>query len=102
MPDTDINAAELSLKDRSPSERIAIGRAKYEKDVLPQIPHVEKGMRVVMDIVSGDYEIDRRFADARTRLARRRPNAVLHVERVGFETPVYAVSMRRPKGGDDD
>ena len=74
MPDTARDDANRSLADRDPSELIAIGRAMYENDILPQIPHVKKGMMVVMDMASGDYEIDRRAADARTRLERRRPN----------------------------
>ena len=100
MPDATHSDAERSLADYTPNELIGIGRAMYEKDVLPQIPHVKKGTRVVMDIVSGDYEIGRRFIDARTRLKRRRPDAVTHFERVGHETPVSMVSIRRPKATD--
>ena len=99
MLDTAISALNW---DDNPSELIAIGRAMYENDVLPNIPHVKKGMRVVIDIASGDYEIDRGFAAARTRLERRRPDAVMHYERVGYPTPAYAVSIRRQKRGADD
>ena len=100
MPDTARDDANRSLADRDPSELIAIGRAMYENDILPQIPHVKKGMRVVVDMASGDYEIDRRFADAGHRLKQRRPDAVLHLERVGYPTPVSAVSMRRQPADD--
>ena len=96
MPDATHSDAERSL-DYTPSELIKVGREKYEREVLPQIPHVKKGMMVVMDMASGDYEIDRRSADAGYRLKQRRPDAVLHLERVGYETPVRMVSMRRPK-----
>ena len=96
MPDTALSDANRSLADRAPGELIEIGRAMYENDILPQIPHVKRGMMVVMDMASGDYEIDRRAADARTRLELRRPNVVMHTERVGYPTPVSAVSMRRP------
>lgn len=88
--------------DENPAELIKIGKAMYENDILPQIPHAKKGMRVVIDLASGDYEIDSRFADARTRLERRRPNAVMHYERVGYPAPVSAVSVRRPKQATDD
>ena len=91
------NISPEDLRTMDPSDLIEIGRAKYKKDVLPLIPHVKVGMMVVMDIASGDYEIDLRGADARARLSRRRPDAVLHMERVGYRTPVQAVSMRRPK-----
>lgn len=46
------------MPDATPSDLIKIGRAKYENDILPRIPQVKKGMMVVMDIASGDYEID--------------------------------------------
>ena len=91
------NISPEDLRAMAPSDLIEIGRAKYKKDVLPLIPHVKVGMMVVMDIASGDYEIDIRGADARTRLSDRRPDAVPHMERVGYRTPVQAVSMRRPK-----
>ena len=96
------NISPDDLWDIDPSDLIEIGRSKYEKDVLPLIPHVKEGMMVVMDIASGDYEIDIRGADARTRLERRRPDAVLHMERVGYPTPVQAVSMWRPRRPADD
>ena len=94
MPDI---ARDALSWDENPSELIKIGKAMYENDILPQIPHVKRGTRVVLDLASGDYEIDSRFAAARTRLERRRPDAVMHYERVGYPTPVSAVSMRRPK-----
>ena len=97
------NTARDSLSwDENPAELIKIGKAMYENDILPQIPHAKNGTRVVIDLASGDYEIDSRFAEARTRLERRRPNAVMHYERVGCPAPVSAVSVRRPKQATDD
>ena len=98
MPDTALSDANRNLADCAPGELIEIGRAIYENEIIPQIPHVQKGMMVVMDMASGDYEIDRRAADARTRLELRRPNVVMHTERVGYSTPVSAVSMRGKSG----
>ena len=82
------------LRDMSPTDLIEFGRAMYQKDVLPRIPHVRKGMMVVLDMASGDYEIDRRAAAAGSRLESRRPNAVLHIERVGYPAPFSAISLR--------
>ena len=82
------------ILDKTPSERIAIGREMYEKDVLPNIPHVRNGMMVVLDMASGDYEVDSGDAEAAHRLKQRRPNAVTHTERVGSPVPYYAVSIR--------
>jgi len=49
-------------------------------------PH-EKGKFVVIDIYSGDYEIDERDADASVRLLNRRPDALTWAVRVGYPTP---------------
>ena len=96
------NASPEDLRDMNPSDLIEFGRAMYRKDVLPRIPHVRKGMMVVLDMASGDYEIDIRAADAGSRLSRRRPDAVMHLERVGSPTPVSAVSLRRARRDGDD
>ena len=88
------NISPDELRDMNPSDLIEFGRAMYRKDVLPRIPHVRKGMMVVLDMASGDYEIDIRAADAGSRLRSRRPDAVLHLERVGSPTPVSAISFR--------
>ena len=98
MLDTSINA--LSW-ETNPDELLKIGRAKYEKDILPNIPHVKKGMMVALDIASGDYEIDFHSVDARTRLERRRPDAVIHYERVGYSAPFRTGYMSARRFGDD-
>jgi len=90
------------LRDMNPSDLIEFGRAMYRKDVIPRIPHVRKGMMVVLDMATGDYEIDIRAADAGSRLKNRRPDAVLHIERVGSPTPVSAVSLRLARRVGDD
>ena len=82
------------LRDMDPSDLIEFGREMYQRDVLPRIPHVRNGMMVVLDMASGDYEIDIRAADAGSRLESRRPDAVLHIERVGSPAPFWAVSLR--------
>ena len=82
------------LRAMDPSDLIDFGRAMYQRDVLPRLTDADKGMMVALDMVSGDYEIDRRGADADFRLSRRRPNAVLHMERVGYPTPYHMVGFR--------
>ena len=88
------NMSPNDLRDMDPSDLIEFGREMYRRDVLPRIPHVRNGMMVVLDMASGDYEIDLRAADAGSRLENRRPDAVLHIERVGSPTPFSAVSLR--------
>ena len=96
------NISPEDLRAMDPSDLIDFGRAMYERDILPRLTDADKGMMVALDMVSGDYEIDRRGADADFRLSRRRPDAVLHIERVGSPTPFSAISLNpaRRAGGD--
>ncbi len=66
-----------------PGEVAARGEAIYRDLVGSQIEPLEKGMFVVIDVESGDYEIDERDAVATRRLLNRRPNAVTYGVRVG-------------------
>ena len=95
------NISPNDLRDMNPTDLIEFGREMYRKDILPRMTDEDKGMMVSMDLVSGDYEMDIRGADARSRLSRRRPDAVLHLERVGYPTPYKMVSIRiaRPPQG---
>ena len=88
------NASPDDLRDMNPTDLMKMGQAMYRKDILPRMTDADRGMFVVMDIASGDYEMDIRSADAAGRLSRRRPDAVLHLERVGSPTPVSAISFR--------
>ena len=88
------NASPNDLRDMNPTDLMKMGQAMYRKDILPRMTDADRGMFVVMDIASGDYEMDIRGADARTRLERRRPDAVTHLERVGSPAPYKMVSVR--------
>ena len=88
------NASPNDLRDMDPTDLIEFGREMYRKDILPRMTDADKGMMVSIDLVSGDYEMDIRGADAKSRLSRRRPDAVLHIERVGYPTPYKMVSIR--------
>ena len=101
MPGATRIAEERTLQARSPAEIVKIGKAIYENDVLPNIPHVKKGMMVVLDIASGDYEVDIQGADAGRRLKRRRPDAVMYTARVGYSAVYRTGYMRARRPADD-
>ncbi len=86
MPDT-VNPGDIV-------ETAKIGEAIFENDILPRIPHVDNEMTVVIDVVSGDYEIDSGYLPAERRLKQRRPDAVVYITPVGPPTEVRAVSLR--------
>ena len=63
---------------------VIIGESIYEKDVRPHMTDADKGKMVVIDIYSGDYEIDQDSIAARLRLKRRQPDAFFYIGRVGY------------------
>lgn len=88
----------MATKTYEPWEVAARGEALYRL-LLPKLADPpEDGMFVVIDVESGDYEIDARDADATSRLVKRRPDAVTYGIRVGF---LAAYNNPRIVPGDD-
>ena len=59
------------------------GQAIYEERIRAKVEGREQGNIVVIDVESGDYEIDPDDASALARLVMRRPNALTYAVRVG-------------------
>ena len=74
----------MASRAYKPGEIAARGESIYREKVLPQVGPVEKGTFVVIDVESGDYEVDARDATATRRLLKRRPEAVTSGVRVGY------------------
>ncbi|HEX3130662.1 MAG TPA: hypothetical protein VH394_25210 [Thermoanaerobaculia bacterium] len=55
----------------------------YERDVLPGLTAADEGKFVLIDIESGDYEVDRDEIAASDRLFARRPDAQVWFRQVG-------------------
>ena len=66
-----------------PGEIAARAEVIYREQIQPQVELVEKGSFVVIDVETGDYEIDAGDAAATRRLLDRRPEAVTYGVRVG-------------------
>ena len=68
------------MADRAygPGEITALGEAIYREQIQPQVEPVEKGKFVVIDVETGDYEIDVGDAAATRRLLKRRPAAITY------------------------
>lgn len=75
----------------------AIGRAIYNDKIRPTLGPEHKGKVVVIDVKSGDYEIDRSDLAADLRLRKRRPNAFTWAERVGSPAVYRMGSRYRPR-----
>jgi len=93
MPQTAADTQKLDI-DIYSEDVITIGKAIYERDVLPHMTPADKGKMVVIDVYSGDYEIDRDSIAAGLRLKRRQPDAFFYIGRVGYPTAHKMVSIR--------
>jgi hypothetical protein len=76
------------------------GQALYDRDLRDPVEADESniGKVLVLDIDSGDYEIDDFGIPAARRLRARRPEAVLYALRIGYDA-MYALggTLRRTK-----
>ncbi len=79
-----------------PIDLPARGAALYEQNIRAQVEPRENGKFVVIDVFSGDYEVDIRDADATNRLLNRHPEAMTWAVRVSHSTPYIWLSRRPP------
>ena len=82
-----------------PGEISAQGEAIYREQIQSKVLPTEKGKFVVIDVETGDYEIDTGDAAATRRLLERRPSAVTYGVRVGHRA-AYSGGFRNPKHDD--
>ena len=61
------------------------------RDIRPKVMPQHKGKFLVLDIDTGDYEIDEEDLQAEKRLRSRRPDGVLYGLRIGY-TSAYTLS----------
>lgn len=70
-----------------------LGEDLYHRVIRPQVMPEHKGKFLVLDIETGDYEIDANDLQAEKRLRDRHPNGVLYGLRIGY-TSAYTLSGR--------
>ncbi len=76
-------------------EIAARGEYVYDTDIRMQVEADHNGKILVLDIASGDYEIDESGREAAHRLMARRLGAELYALRVGYQV-VGRIGGRRP------
>lgn len=74
MPDAKYSREEVATR----------GEAIYERDIRPNVESETKGKYLVLDIETGEYEIDQDDLVATKRVLARCPNAVLYGLRIGY------------------
>ena len=87
------------------SSRMAEAKIKgpliFDKSIRDTLDDTDMGKVVVIDIDSGDYEIDYDDAAALFRLLERRPDAYTWSERVGFDAVHFIGFQPIPRGERD-
>lgn len=78
----------------SPEEITARGEAIYREQIRSLVEATEKGKFAIIDIETGDYEIDTRDATATLKLLERRPDAITYAVRIGCRV-AYRIGGRR-------
>ncbi len=86
--------------DNADIDVVTAGRAIYAK-LKSRLEATDKGSFVVIDAVSGDYEVDPNPTAAERRLEARRSGTKLYERRIGRQLSYKAVSIRRVGGIDD-
>ena len=64
-------------------EIVSRGEELFLRHVQPQLQEVRPGDFVVMDVTSGDFEVDRDDLNATSRLLARHPDALTYARRIG-------------------
>ena len=75
------------------------GTAIYEDKIRHLVEPGETGKFVVIDVYSGDYEIDERDGAAASRLLKRRPDAMTWAARVGYPAAYRWTGFRQRRNG---
>ncbi len=70
------------------------GRRMYEEKLAPVLKPKHTGQYLVLDVDSGDYEIDADRIVAHDRLAQRYPENVFYATRIGFGV-LFTMAGRR-------
>ena len=79
----------MPFEDYTKKEICDRGEEIYQEQIKPLVEPQEKGKFVVIDIESGDYEIDREHLAATRRLRERRPDSVRYAGRVGYPSAYH-------------
>ena len=75
--------------DLTDVEISALGKMIYRKNIRPLLTEADIGKYVIVDVYSGEYEIDENCAEADLRLEKRAPDACGFILRVGYSAGVF-------------
>ena len=87
LQEGDVVAVSIDMQPPSFNKKTDVerrGEALYEENIRSRVEATERGKFVVIDVNSGDYEIDPDDAVATARLMAKRPSAITYAVRVGY------------------
>ena len=73
------------------------GQALYDQQIRAQVEQDHRGKFLILDVNTGDYEIDAEDLTASERLLARRPDAALFGVRIGHRAAYRLVGMKQKK-----
>lgn len=79
----------------TPEEIAARGEAIYDRDIRSKVEATHDGKFLILDIETGEYEIDDKDITATKRALAKRPDAVLYGLRIGREAAYHFRSFFR-------
>jgi hypothetical protein len=82
----------------SSEEAVRRGQVLYEQNIRDHVEAEHRGKMLVVDIDTGDYEIDSDAIAALDRAKSRHPDASLYVVRIGYPTAVSLGGYRNNSG----
>ena len=88
----------LTKSGLSPAEVGKRAREIYERDIRTQVIDAHRGEFLLLDVLSGDYEIDKSPIEASHRLMMRQPHGDFFEMRIGYKT-AYAMGGRMQPDG---
>ena len=83
----------MSVTKYNPEEVAHLGNEIYRRDLRDKVMPQHKGQFLILDIQSGDYEIDADDLTAEERLRARRPDGIFFGLRIGY-TSAYTLAGR--------
>ena len=81
-----LEGSSMPLEDYKLGEVTELAKVIYQEKIKHLVEPGENGKFIVIDVESGDYEIDEEMIPASDRLYARRPNAAAYGGRVGYPT----------------
>src|SRR5688572_22549400 len=75
----------MNVTELSKEEFAALAKEIYYRDIRPHVIDEHRGKFLVLDVESGDYEVDAEMMNAEDRLALRHPQGRFYGIRVGYQ-----------------